>query len=68
MARSAQKFDADSVAEVVGETDLEEDVEKAFMEREGTASFVVNTSGLLAFHCVYTYIYMRQDAMIASSR
>ena len=58
MARSAQNFDADSEAEVVGETDLEEDVEKAFKEREGTASFVVNGASCISL-CIYTYICVR---------
>ena len=58
MARSAENFDADSEAEVAGETDMEVDIEKGercnciFRRKHGKAS---------AFH--FTCIHMRQGAL-----
>ena len=58
LARSAENFDADSKAEVAGETDMEVDIEKGercnciFRQKHCRAS---------AFH--FTYIHMRQGAL-----
>ena len=65
MARSAENFDADSEAEVAGETDMEVDIEKGERCTNVNVFFVVNTSRFLVFHltCIYVCVRVRSASI-----